>query len=305
MKRFLRDGGVSMLPTCFDAAESNVLHEDKRASIRITGIAVEATTAYRMERAALRERREICDGLKREDRLSCSPGSHEREEDAAPSSPVQFDRYGFSIERGERGRVLVFSPDSGLSSGPGSYLARGWARYLDQVSSHGQVARTRELKLLVRAGVPPPFRGPLWKAFSRMSERRSEYPPSHYRHLLEGEAFSRPSRDTAEIDKDVRRTFPGHRLFQTEPAIKALRRVLVAHSLHNPRVGYCQSLNFVCAILLLFVDEEDAFWYMPAFPLSHTHTHARSHEHTHSISLSHSVSLTLTPLLPLPRSLFP
>lgn len=39
-----------------------------------------------------------------------------------------------------------------------------------------------------------------------------------------------------------------------------LRRVLTAHALHNPTIGYCQSLNFVAGMMLLFMQEEDAFW---------------------------------------------
>jgi hypothetical protein len=33
-----------------------------------------------------------------------------------------------------------------------------------------------------------------------------------------------------------------------------------AHTLDDPDVGYCQSMNFICALLLLFMEEEDAFW---------------------------------------------
>lgn len=36
--------------------------------------------------------------------------------------------------------------------------------------------------------------------------------------------------------------------------------MLVAYSLHNTEVGYCQSLNYVCAVLLLFANEEESFW---------------------------------------------
>jgi hypothetical protein len=43
--------------------------------------------------------------------------------------------------------------------------------------------------------------------------------------------------------------------------ISSLRRVLHAFALYNPRIGYCQSLNFLAGLLLLFVEsEEQAFW---------------------------------------------
>ncbi len=30
--------------------------------------------------------------------------------------------------------------------------------------------------------------------------------------------------------------------------------------MHNPDVGYCQSLNFLAGTMLLFMGEEDSFW---------------------------------------------
>jgi hypothetical protein len=36
--------------------------------------------------------------------------------------------------------------------------------------------------------------------------------------------------------------------------------VLTAFSLYSPNIGYCQSLNYVAGILLLFMEEEKAFW---------------------------------------------
>jgi hypothetical protein len=45
------------------------------------------------------------------------------------------------------------------------------------------------------------------------------------------------------------------------PIISALRRVLHAFAIYNPRIGYCQSLNFLAGMLLLFVEtEEQCFW---------------------------------------------
>ena len=45
------------------------------------------------------------------------------------------------------------------------------------------------------------------------------------------------------------------------PLIRSLRRVLQAFAIHNPLIGYCQSLNFLTALLLLLLsgDEEKAF----------------------------------------------
>jgi hypothetical protein len=45
-----------------------------------------------------------------------------------------------------------------------------------------------------------------------------------------------------------------------DDAIVPLKNILLAYSLRNPRVGYCQSMNFLCAMLLLHLDEEQAFW---------------------------------------------
>jgi hypothetical protein len=44
--------------------------------------------------------------------------------------------------------------------------------------------------------------------------------------------------------------------------VAALRKVLVAYAAHDPKVGYCQGMNFLAALLLLAVDkdEERCFW---------------------------------------------
>ena len=62
--------------------------------------------------------------------------------------------------------------------------------------------------------------------------------------------------------QDLARTFPGNAWVCTAEGRAVLRRVLLAFSVQNPRIGYCQSMNFLAAALLLALDrsEEKAFW---------------------------------------------
>ena len=59
--------------------------------------------------------------------------------------------------------------------------------------------------------------------------------------------------------KDLNRTFPDNQIFESEEVISSLRRVLVSYSWVNPEIGYCQSMNFIAALFLLFMDVEEAF----------------------------------------------
>lgn len=42
--------------------------------------------------------------------------------------------------------------------------------------------------------------------------------------------------------------------------LSSLRRILQAVARHVPSVGYCQSMNIICAVLIQHLDEEEAFW---------------------------------------------
>jgi hypothetical protein len=55
------------------------------------------------------------------------------------------------------------------------------------------------------------------------------------------------------------RTFPNHSAMDHD-GCAALRRLLNAYACHNATVGYCQGMNFLGGLLLLFMQEEDAFW---------------------------------------------
>jgi len=56
---------------------------------------------------------------------------------------------------------------------------------------------------------------------------------------------------------------PGHHLSDSSgPA--ALRRILYAYSVYDSEVGYCQGMNFIAAMFLTFLPEEESFWMLVA-----------------------------------------
>ncbi len=42
--------------------------------------------------------------------------------------------------------------------------------------------------------------------------------------------------------------------------IQNLQDVLLAFCIHNQDAGYCQGMNFITSMCLLFMEPEDAFW---------------------------------------------
>lgn len=53
-----------------------------------------------------------------------------------------------------------------------------------------------------------------------------------------------------------------HYLFRERYSIKqkSMFYVLAAYSMYNMEVGYCQGMSVLAGLLLLYMDEEDAFW---------------------------------------------
>ncbi|KAJ5360805.1 hypothetical protein N7517_009996 [Penicillium concentricum] len=142
--------------------------------------------------------------------------------------------------------------------------------------------QSSKVKRFVRKGIPPEFRGAAWFYYAGGYELLNRN-IGQYDDLV-ARAMSSPSNDDKEhIERDLHRTFPDNLHFKPEPTaeqaehsgssnanysnvttetqmIQSLRRVLYAYALHNPKVGYTQSLNFITGMLLLFLPEEKAFW---------------------------------------------
>ena len=83
--------------------------------------------------------------------------------------------------------------------------------------------------------------------------------PGYYKSLIEN-FKSYPNPCFSQIDLDIRRTFPHLKSIDSKDKEKQMANVLYSYAKRNPTIGYWQGLNFVVAMLLHVLDEEEAFW---------------------------------------------
>ncbi|CAG0879469.1 unnamed protein product [Darwinula stevensoni] len=145
-----------------------------------------------------------------------------------------------------------------------------WEGFLISMESEGKLMGPSSyplpnVKLLLRSGIPLEKRRIVWSHLIRARlPGIQEKLESKYYHQLLGTFTGHTRMDPVakQIELDLVRTLPNNRHYESldSDGIPRLRRVLLAFSLHHPDIGYCQGLNRVAAIALLFLSEEEAFW---------------------------------------------
>ncbi|KAI5792844.1 hypothetical protein FPQ18DRAFT_334314 [Pyronema domesticum] len=207
-----------------------------------------------------------------------------------PLPPVEKrDRYGFKKQT-QYITLAEYEEWEGRYNGDLDRRRKKWEQLLREsglAPGEGGPVRfppkSNKIKRYVRKGIPPEWRGAAWFWYAGGQKFLTKY-QGKYEELVNSPTL--PS-DSELIERDLHRTFPDNIKFKPDPPpgvtrmsklqekqfetpmLQSLRRVLLAFALYVPKIGYCQSLNFLAGLLLLFMEEEKAFWML--YILTQTH----------------------------------
>ncbi|XP_038048916.1 USP6 N-terminal-like protein [Patiria miniata] len=132
-------------------------------------------------------------------------------------------------------------------------MMKDWKRYYP----------SEKLSRRVYKGIPDRLRGVVWALLLDLNKVKAEQPNVYERMRIRARKLSP---DIRQIDLDVNRTFRNHIMFRDRYGTKqqALFHILAAYSMYNTEVGYCQGMSQIAALLLMYLNEEDAFWALHA-----------------------------------------
>ncbi|GAB7339470.1 hypothetical protein MBLNU457_6095t1 [Dothideomycetes sp. NU457] len=208
----------------------------------------------------------------------------DRTEKPAPE-PISRDQYGFK----KVSHHITLEQFNKWETGYNEHLQRRQVKWDGLMKQYGLSTdkptrfppKSDKVKRYVRKGVPPAWRGAAWFWYAGGPKLQKTHEGVYFNLLLKiKQGNTLKDVDREHIERDLHRTFPDNSRFKPDPSpeqeessgdsaiaedssppevpiIRSLRRVLQAFAVHNPDIGYCQSLNFIAGLLLLFLDEDE------------------------------------------------
>ncbi|KAM6426513.1 TBC1 domain family member 2B isoform 2-T2 [Liasis olivaceus] len=205
-----------------------------------------------------------------EDALKVDSSEQPEQAYSRPRLVSEYDVYGFQTvpedeEEEERLVAKVRALDlKSLSLSEHQEMSTGvkWENFL-AATANREMVRSVELKNLIRGGIPHDHRCQVWKwcVGLHVKKFKDRSPPGYFQSLLQN-ALKKQNPASKQIELDLLRTLPNNKHYSSPASegIQKLRNVLLAFSWRNPDIGYCQGLNRLAAIALLYLEQEDAFW---------------------------------------------
>ncbi|XP_056659530.1 USP6 N-terminal-like protein [Monodelphis domestica] len=132
-------------------------------------------------------------------------------------------------------------------------------KWLKMLKKWDKYRASEKMARRVYKGIPLQVRGQVWALLLDVEKVKTEN-PGKYEEMKEKARSA--SAEIKQIDLDINRTFRNHIMFRERYGLKqqALFHVLSAYSVYNTEVSYCQGMSQIGAILLMYLNEEDAFW---------------------------------------------
>ncbi|KAL9642239.1 hypothetical protein ABK040_007239 [Willaertia magna] len=115
-----------------------------------------------------------------------------------------------------------------------------------------------KVKERVRKGIPNAVRGEAWVVITE-SYKLKQKNQGMYSQL---KRLPLSPKDAKQIDVDIKREFREHKLYEDRysPHQLKLFNLLRSYCNYNQRLGYTQGMSSIAAMLLMYLEEEDAFW---------------------------------------------
>ncbi|KAK7896825.1 hypothetical protein WMY93_022150 [Mugilogobius chulae] len=132
-------------------------------------------------------------------------------------------------------------------------------KWLKMLKSWDKYKNSEKLVRRIYKGIPLQLRGEVWCLLLDVPKIKEEKKDFYEKLKVRARGLSP---DVRQIDLDVNRTYRDHIMFMHRYDVKqqALFHVLTAYSVYNTEVGYCQGMSQITALLLIYMNEEDAFW---------------------------------------------
>ncbi|KAF4079589.1 hypothetical protein AMELA_G00179790 [Ameiurus melas] len=132
-------------------------------------------------------------------------------------------------------------------------------KWLKMMKSWNKYKNSEKLVRRIYKGIPLQLRGQVWCLLLDVPKIKEEKKDFYEKLKMRARGLSP---DIRQIDLDVNRTYRDHIMFMRRYDVKQqdLFHVLTAYSMYNREVGYCQGMSQITALLLIYMNEEDAFW---------------------------------------------